>query len=109
MTLKELRKEKEWTQGQLAEKIGVSQCAISFWESGRSQPSDETSEKIAELFGVYPDDIDIPEPRYKGRLEASIDSLAQLQGEDPDIIETIIDALLRNWKRELKEAAGLNE
>ena len=36
--LKELRKEKELTQEQLAEKFGVSSRSVSRWENGNTRP-----------------------------------------------------------------------
>lgn len=46
------RKSVGLTQAQLAEKLGVSQPQISFWESGDSEPSDEMLQKISITLGV---------------------------------------------------------
>lgn len=50
-----LRKEKGWTQEQLAEKLSVSAQAISKWESGKSCPDIALLPTIAKLFGVTVD------------------------------------------------------
>lgn len=50
--LKELRKEKELTQLQLAEKFNISKSSISMYESGSRMPEYETLEAIADYFNV---------------------------------------------------------
>ena len=47
-----LRKEKGWTQIELAEKLQVSDKAVSKWESNKGDPSLEFLPALAELFGV---------------------------------------------------------
>lgn len=47
-----LRKEKGWTQNELADKLQVSDKAISKWESNKGDPSIEFLPALAELFGV---------------------------------------------------------
>ena len=51
-TIAELRKEKGWTQIELAEKLQVSDKAISKWEQDGGSPSIEFIPALAELFGV---------------------------------------------------------
>lgn len=50
--LRELREEKDLTQQQLADKIGISQKAISFWETDKRTPNTDDYIKIADFFGV---------------------------------------------------------
>lgn len=50
-----LRKEKGWTQEQLAEKLSVSAQAVSKWEGGKSCPDISLLPAIAKLFGVTVD------------------------------------------------------
>jgi len=50
-TIIELRKEKGWSQKELAEKIGTQQSAISRLESGIYNPSLTFLSKIAKAFG----------------------------------------------------------
>lgn len=52
-----LRKEMNLTQTEFAEKIGFSRTAISAWEIGRNEPSNEDTIKIADFFGVSVDYI----------------------------------------------------
>mgnify|MGYP003479910151 CR=1 FL=1 len=51
-TIAELRKEKGWTQIELAEKLQVSDKAISKWEKDSGAPSVEFFPVLAEVFGV---------------------------------------------------------
>lgn len=53
----ELRKEKGWTQAELAEKLQVSDKAISKWEKDNGAPSVEFFPTLAEIFDVSIDYI----------------------------------------------------
>lgn len=55
--IKELRKEKKYTQKQLAEKIGISEISIRKYESGDRIPKFEVIERLAEIFNVQFDYI----------------------------------------------------
>ena len=50
-----LRRERGWTQSQLAEKLFVTDKAVSKWEQGRGDPELASVVKLAELFGVTTD------------------------------------------------------
>ncbi|MCP1101731.1 transcriptional regulator with XRE-family HTH domain [Aequitasia blattaphilus] len=52
-----LRKQKGWTQEELAEALFVSRTAVSKWESGRGLPSIESLKAIAKLFAVSIDEL----------------------------------------------------
>ena len=55
--LQELRKQKGWTQEELAENLYVSRTAISKWESGRGYPNIESLKAIAKFFSVTVDEL----------------------------------------------------
>lgn len=64
-----LRKEKGWSQEDLAEKLNVSRQAISHWENGTAFPDAQNVLQISKLFNVttdyllnddYESDRDIP-------------------------------------------------
>ena len=58
-----LRKDKGWTQDELAAKLGVEQMAVSLIENARSNPTLETLEAIADCFGVrFIDLFELPRP-----------------------------------------------
>lgn len=56
-TIAELRREKGWTQIELADKLHVSDKAVSKWEKDSGAPSVEFFPALAELFGVSIDYI----------------------------------------------------
>ena len=52
-----LRKEKGWTQAELGEKLGVSNQAVSKWESGMTMPDIMLLPTLADMFGIYIDEL----------------------------------------------------
>ena len=50
--ISECRKEHEWTQKQLGEMLGVTDRAVSKWETGRSLPDIGLIEPLCGLFGI---------------------------------------------------------
>lgn len=50
--LRVLRAEREWSQGDLAERLGVSRQSVNAIETGRYDPSLPLAFKIAELFAL---------------------------------------------------------
>lgn len=50
--LKELRKDRNLTQEQLGEFIGISRSAVAMYESGEREPDFKTEESFAEFFNV---------------------------------------------------------
>ena len=57
-----LRKIKQLTQEDVADKIGVTRQSIAKWESGETVPDLEKCRLLAELFGVTLDDLANFEP-----------------------------------------------
>ncbi len=55
--LQELRKQKGFTQEELALRLYVSRTAISKWESGRGYPNIESLKAIAKVFSVTVDEL----------------------------------------------------
>ncbi|MCM3708608.1 MULTISPECIES: helix-turn-helix domain-containing protein [Cytobacillus] len=55
--LKKERKEKGWSQEELAEKLYVSRQSVSKWENGQNYPSIEIIIKLSDLFGVTIDEL----------------------------------------------------
>lgn len=52
--IRKLRQSKDWTQEQLAERLGVARSTVTQWESGWSQPRMGMVIKLSELFNVPP-------------------------------------------------------
>jgi transcriptional regulator with XRE-family HTH domain len=105
-----LRKEKDWTQLELAEKLHVTHQAVSRWEKGDSFPDLAVLPQIGQLFGVSVDELLQGEPRAGGYGQparrasagALVEALAggqtkeaaRLVMEEPDSgIEAALDAV----------------
>jgi putative transcriptional regulator len=50
--LKVLRAERDWSQGDLAERLGVSRQSVNALETGKYDPSLPLAFKVARLFGL---------------------------------------------------------
>ena len=58
-TIKELRDSKGWSQSELAELLKTTQPMISWLEKGKYKPSLKMALKIAEVFSVKVEDIQL--------------------------------------------------
>ena len=61
-TIRALRKERDWTQFELALAVGVQPQTIYLWESGRRLPQVLQMRKLGEVFGLCSDEIDLGPP-----------------------------------------------
>ena len=82
--LKELRKDKNMTQMQLAEALGVSKGTVAMWEIGKREPNFETLNRLSDIFDKRIDYIlgnsnDASSPRF---TEEDIDQLGRWEVED---------------------------
>ena len=59
--LRELREERGWSQGQLAEHLDVSRQTINALETGKYDPSLPLAFRIARLFGASIETIFLPD------------------------------------------------
>lgn len=55
--IKSFRKEKGWTQKELAEQLNVSDKTISSWETGRTYPDLDSLIQLADLFDLTLDEL----------------------------------------------------
>ena len=78
--LKLLRKEKNLTQEQLAERLGVSNRTVSRWENGNNMPDISLLSEIAEFY-----DVSIPELIYGERKSEN------MREEAKEVAETMSD------------------
>jgi len=60
-TIRQYREGLGWTQLELANKLDVTPATVYTWERGRNEPRVAQLRKLAELFGVLMDDIELPE------------------------------------------------
>ena len=103
-----LRKEKGWTQAELGEKLGVSNQAVSKWESGMTMPDVMLLPDIAKMFNVSIDDLycydKITDDNVKEINKAGDNRILVISVEDKDsVVKTrvpikVIQALLTNEK-----------
>ncbi len=61
--LRILRAERQWSQGELSIRLGVSRQAINAIETEKHDPSLDLAFKMAELFQTSIEQIFTPEPR----------------------------------------------
>lgn len=101
--LKELRKQKDMSQTEVARALGISQSTWALYESGNREPNFDALLKISEFFDVYTDYL-LGKQKYKnideelqvvgskgvveGKLEAE---MPEVQLELTDIFIQIID------------------
>lgn len=71
MMISSLRKEKGMTQLELAEKMGVTDKAVSKWERDLSFPDINSISKLAEIFDVSVDDLMQVKAEHKENLSKS--------------------------------------
>lgn len=57
MLLKQLRKERNIKQADLAHQIGVSRSTIAMWESGSSQPNNDLLKSLSKVLNVSVDEL----------------------------------------------------
>lgn len=100
--IQKLRKEKGWSQKDLAQMIGTSGPIIGRYERGEMTPSVEVARKLAESFKVtldyLVDDTDsVADIKDKAMLQRLTD-IEKLDQEDKKTIVHVIDSLLRDAK-----------
>jgi len=69
--IKKLRQEKDLTQKEFAEELGISTSSVAMWETGQRLPSPDLYDQIADYFNV---DIDYLYGRSKPRLKVHYDN-----------------------------------
>jgi len=100
-----LRKQKNWSQHELGDQVGVQVTHISRLENGKSQPSVELLRKIAQAFSVTMDylvdeesDKVTPVSIKNKSLANRLELLEQLETEDQQTIINVIDSMLTKKK-----------
>ena len=90
--LKELRKQKSWTQEQLAEQLNVSGRTVSRWETGNNMPDLDVLIELADLY-----EIDIRELIDGERKSENMDS------ETKDTLKKVADYTEQKTQRMKKK------
>lgn len=99
--LSELRRERELTQEQLAEKLGTSNKTISRWENGNYMPPVEMLMELSKFYGVSINEI-LSGKRLEQSEEkqAAEENLKAVLDESPFTIEEKKDYFTKKWKKE---------
>ena len=70
--IRALRENAEWTQAELAERVGVSEKVVSKWECGETKPSAEVLPALADAFGISIDALFDHHHDLRGDLMLSV-------------------------------------
>lgn len=99
--LAQLRKEKNLTQEQLGEKLGVSNKTVSRWENGNYLPPVEMLQSLSDLYGITINEIlsceRLGETEYKEKAEENIKSVLQNSGFT---LKEKMDFYKNKWRRD---------
>jgi transcriptional regulator with XRE-family HTH domain len=97
-----LRKEKSWSQNDLAKKVGTSGPIIGRYERGEMVPSVDVAKKLADAFSTTLDFLVDDTGRQSEIKDKSllnrIVEIEHLDQEDKKTILHVIDSLLRDAK-----------
>lgn len=95
-----LRRERGWSQGDVAQKIGTSGAIIGRYERGEMTPSIEVARKLADTFSVTVDylvtDHEMPMALKDREMIERWTALEELAAEDRERILYVIDGLIRD-------------
>jgi transcriptional regulator with XRE-family HTH domain len=104
--LKQLRQGKEWSQGQVAMKIGVDMQRISKYERGVLHPTTELALKLAIIFEVSLDymlrnEEDMTNSRIKNPyILKQLEAIDNLPEEKQKNVVALLDAFIKQQKLE---------
>lgn len=94
----QLRKNKGWSQTELAKNISASREAIGKYERNEALPSVETAKKIADAFEVTLDSLvdDTATATFDKPTVKRIQLIQKLKEEDKNHVFALLDAFLRD-------------
>ncbi|MCP4720213.1 MAG: helix-turn-helix transcriptional regulator [Desulfobacteraceae bacterium] len=103
--LRRLRKNKDWSQGQLAQKAGIDLQKISKYERGVTSPPITTLVKIATALGVSLDYLvtgknTSAEKMKNAQLIERIEEIEKLPVEYQDTLISVLDSFIKRHKFE---------
>jgi transcriptional regulator with XRE-family HTH domain len=100
------RHQLDWSQVELARRLGVSPSSVADWERGASYPKKKWG-KIEQVLGIALDDEppppDLPTPAEMGRLR---DHIREVLGDNADTVIDAIDRAVAGDARARRSAAG---
>ena len=101
-TIAKLRKERGWSQPELAALVGMHQAHITRIERGRAKPRMKTLAKLAEVFDLRPEDLlrteAASEPALPGledqELRALLSRIPSLRQAQREALKTVLRDML---------------
>jgi transcriptional regulator with XRE-family HTH domain len=109
-TFLKLRKERGWTQQQVADQIGLSVGQVKKYEKGDSAPTLHILGRIAMVYGVSTDELvfedgkGIAGVKLETELLQRFEKVAQLPKEEKDAVLLLIDSVVA--KHTIREVMG---
>lgn len=101
--LRRIRKEHEYTQTELAGKIGITQTLVSDYETGRARPPAEMLIRFAKVLDVSADELlGLEKPKKGGTLHGNnriirrLKRIEELPPADRKAVFRVIDAMLES-------------
>ena len=96
-----IRKEKGWTQMELAHKLNITDKAVSKWETGRGLPEASSMAPLCEALGINVNELlrgeRIPGEEYQEKAEETMVKLAEMKEDIKKV----------NWKMDsMKKGIG---
>jgi transcriptional regulator with XRE-family HTH domain len=98
--ISQLRRNKSWSQTELAQKIGASREAIGKYERNEALPSVGTAKRIADVFNVTLDYLvdENAKPTFDRLTVKRLTEIEKLEEEDKKHVFAMLDAFLRDFK-----------
>lgn len=106
-----LRKQKGWTQDDLAKQVGVHKGHVTRWERDRMYPASKSLAAIADVFDITVDELlakDGEQERSIGdpQLVRTLHEAQELDDEDKRMVVRFVEALVT--KRRMEKAMGIS-
>ena len=102
----QLRKQRELTQQQMADAVGIHVNQIKRYESGTTQPTLEALVKIAKSLHISLDDLVFGEGQRgpDDALKLQFEAVSELEEDDKKIIREVLEGLIikyqaKRWTR----------
>ncbi|HLF45417.1 MAG TPA: helix-turn-helix transcriptional regulator [Chitinophagaceae bacterium] len=96
----QLRKQKDWSQDDLAKAINASRAIIGKYERNENAPSVEMAAKLANVFGVSIDFLigEGQHATYDKEAVKRLEDIENLDGDTKKMLFRVIDTFLRDSK-----------
>ena len=97
-----IRKVRGWTQPQLADMLGITLAALTYYERQARNPSAEFVAKVAKIFNVSVDELlghTIKPAKKTGprsQLEEKLTAIRQLSREKQKVVLQLLDSFLQS-------------